>query len=340
MDVEERISQYTKKSRFNQLIFEWLSKTNSNKCISLYCFERVEKILDDIMEKEAQFTHFKVNYINRDAYEIIIIIDENPTHLINKKDDLCLPLLYVNFSYYNDTFPELAEMLAESLPNLGYDSKFADISRYVLDTMENEMMEADRVIEDYELLDINDLKCTTIEEAQETLEDVINKSNLIYERIKKNKDRLSQYVEKTEELYNRIESLEVELARKDETINDLTLKIKNLEEKLKIESLPEELSTPKMLIYWERLQENEIVDKNYQPVGNPPGSKLAYIAHCFFEAMNINNRWILFESFWRVSNLAQAIKKVGYQSWKKSIDEVFEKKDEMKALKTKIKKLR
>lgn len=340
MDVKEKISQYTKKSRFNQLVFEWLYESNknaqnsiSNKCISLYYFEYVEQILDDIMQRKEQSMEFVINYINRDEYEFIIKFDGIPSYIIKKKEDLCLSLLHVNFLYYDDTFPGLADTLDASLINLGYDSIFSDISRYIFDILRCEELETDEVIANYEFLDIEDVKCLTLNKTQEYLEKQIIISNLLYERIK-----IYQHIQKDMvNLNNRIKCLEIELVQKDKTIDELTHNIRILEEKKK--PLPEELSTHEMMIYWKGLQDKGIVDKYNQPIGKRGGPELAYIARCFFEKMNIGNQWSIFESFWGVSKLAQNNDKIRQQGWKKPIDIVFGKEDEITALKKKIQKL-
>lgn len=70
--------------------------------------------------------------------------------------------------------------------------------------------------------------------------------------------------------------------------------------------LPPELSTPKAMKYWERLEEEGFVDCNHQLCPSTSRQQAWYIAELFAEKLELKNtKWKPFQMLWGINNLAQ-----------------------------------
>ena len=66
--------------------------------------------------------------------------------------------------------------------------------------------------------------------------------------------------------------------------------------------LPAELSTPRALQMWRRLQQAGYIDENYQPAGLSR-TEMAILAFEMSKRLGISNKWKTFETLWGKNNL-------------------------------------
>lgn len=66
-------------------------------------------------------------------------------------------------------------------------------------------------------------------------------------------------------------------------------------------SLPQELSTPQAMLIWKRLQENGLVDENYQPLVSR--TKAAVMAGWILTLLKLDIGWSVFETLWQRENM-------------------------------------
>lgn len=69
--------------------------------------------------------------------------------------------------------------------------------------------------------------------------------------------------------------------------------------------LPAELATGVAMKYWQKLQQHEFVDENYQLCPNTTRKQAMFIADMFSETLNLSSKWKVFQDLWHINNLAQ-----------------------------------
>ena len=66
-------------------------------------------------------------------------------------------------------------------------------------------------------------------------------------------------------------------------------------------TLPDELATDEAIHLWQKLQEADYIDENYQPLVSRP--KAALLADAMATCLGIRQRWRIFEEVWQRRNM-------------------------------------
>ena len=68
--------------------------------------------------------------------------------------------------------------------------------------------------------------------------------------------------------------------------------------------LPEPLATPEAMVLWQKAQQAELVDDNYQPLIS--NTQSALLANEMSKILKIRNKWKVYEKFWGRRKMYQA----------------------------------